>query len=367
MKPAPLKLPGTHRVRKQLADGRVAFYWYRFRGGDLLMKFEGANLKAALAAEASGAAALAAAYGKQPSRPEVVGLTVAALITRYKLAPTGFERLAPKTKANWRKSLDLIHEKFGRMPLQALGAKGAKKLFVAWRDGFQHTPRQADNHMTVLKRLFSWAVEVGEIEKSPVEGVPGIYRNDRASLIVEAHELAAILAKVTPVAARAIGLAAALGLRREDIISIKWADVHKNFIRFETGKSRGKKRVVVPLLGDAATIIEEARQHRKEIIAKGRVPPANVLLTQKGTAWRPDSLTQSFARAAATLGIDRTLNDLRGTAITRFAVAGFTNEQIADIVGWEVNRVSNIRKHYVDPSIVSEKLIDQLEWSHRTG
>lgn len=368
MQPAPLKLPGTHRVRKSLAGGRVAFYWYRTRGGDLLMKFDGDTLAEARAAEIAGVTALALAFGTPPQRPHAGSATVRGLIIRYKAAPDGFLPLADKTKQNWRRSLDLIDAKFGDLPFKALGSKGAGKAMIAWRNSFKDTPRQADVHMTVLKRLLSWGVENFEIDSNPVEGVSGIYSSNRAALIVENDALEAILAKATPQARLAIRFAAATGVRREDICDIEWSFVRGNHILFATNKSRGRKTVVVPLLGDAKTVVEELSQQRETTISEGRVPSKFMFLTGSKSPWKPDSLTQAFSRAAAAAGVTgRSFNDLRGTAITRFAIAGFSNEQIADIVGWELSRVSNIRKHYVDATNVANGLIDRLERSERTG
>lgn len=346
----------------KLAGGRVAIYWYRCRGGELMMSFHGADRAQALAAEAAGAADLAAAYGKPRSRADVAGATVKSLVIRYKSAPDGFERLAPKTKVDWRRSLDAISDHFGALPLKSLAHRQMKRALVEWRNGFRATPRQADIHMTVLKRVFSWGVENGELDANPAEGIPNIYRpNHRADLIVKPEELAQILQAVTKEARRAIQFAAATGLRREDVCKLRWDFITGNRLEFATGKSRGRKTVSVPLMGDAETIVHELRAERELAISEGRVPSAFLLLTQRGTPWRPDSLTQAFVRGANAAGVKgRTFNDLRGTAITRFAIAGISNEQIADIVGWEVANVSNIRKRYVSGAIVAKGVADQV-------
>lgn len=362
----PPRLPGAHRVVRRLADGRASIYWYKTRGGEKMMQFDGASLDEALKAEHEGAQALAAAYAKAPTSAGRDDQTIRGLIAQYRASPA-FQKLAEGTKAEWRRCLDCIEAEFGTMPLGALQSKGAKTAFLAWRDSFAETPRKADYQMQVLKRLFSWGVEYAIIKSNPVEGVGGIYRSKRADLIVSSTELDAILDHVTPEAEQAIRLAAATGIRREDLVSIKWDHVQGNFIRFATGKSRGRKVVVVPLFEDAERIVSDLRRARERAIAQNKVPSAYVLLTAKGTPWKPDSLTQAFIRAASKANVDRHLNDLRGTAITTFAAAGLSNEQIADIVGWEVNRVSNIRKHYVDPSTMAEMLIRRLEGAAKTG
>ncbi|WP_164467444.1 tyrosine-type recombinase/integrase [Caulobacter flavus] len=350
------------------SNGTVRIYWYRTRGGEQIGKFVGASYAEAIALETAGAQEVIAAYARKPERPEANAATLRGVIVRYKASPTGFLRLADKTKVNWRRSLDLIDAKFGNLTTKAVSAKGVKKAMIAWRDGFKDTPRQADAHMTVLKRLLSWAVENEEIEKNPIERVEGIYKSNRAALIVEPDALEAILERATPEAQLAIRFAAATGVRREDLCEIEWSFLRENHLLFPTNKSSGRKIVRVPLLGEAWAVVEELKKQREQAIAEGRVPSAFMFVTDRKTPWKPDSLTQAFARAAKAAGVvGRRLNDLRGTAITKFVVAGFDNDTIADIVGWEVTRVANIRKHYVDSWNVAERLMQQLERSRQTG
>lgn len=363
----PPRLPGAHRVVRKLAGGRTSIYWYKTRGGEKMMQFDGASLDEALKAEHEGAQALAAAYAERPKNHEPDSQTVRSLIIRYRSAPDGLQALAASTQANWRRSLDLIEAEFGSMPLRALESRQAAKRFIEWRDRFASKPRRADYHMQVLKRVLSWSVEKYLIKESPIAGAKNIYKSSRAHLIVSPEELSSILQHVTPEASIAIQLAALTAIRREDLVSLKWEHLDGNALVFATGKSGGKKRVRVPLYGQAAKIIGDLREARERSIAEGKVPTAHILLTPKGTRWKPDSLTQAFARAAKKANVDRHLHDLRGTAITQFVAAGLSNEAIADIVGWEVSNVSNIRKHYVDPATATQMVIERLEAAAKTG
>jgi integrase len=367
VKPAAIKLPKTHRVLKRLAKGRVAIYWYRSRGGPLMMKFVGESRNAALVAEKAGAAELVAAYAAPATRLEPAVATIRTLITKFKVAPDGLMKTAASTQKHWRRSLDFIDSELGDLPLKSLPAKGVKASFIEWRNSRMATPRQADIHLDVLKRLLSWAKENDLIDVNPAAEIKRIYRSNRADKIVEPDELKAILALVTPRAALAIRLAAATGLRREDLINIKWDFVKDNHITFATGKSRGRKTVSVPLHGDAKAVIAVLKAERDTKLSGGQVPSAYVLTTEAGKRWEPDSLTQAFWRAATKLGIDRRLNDLRGTAITQFVLANVTDEQIADIVGWELARVRDIRKHYVDASRIARGVATKLEMAAATG
>lgn len=359
MQRSSLRLPRVHRVEKNLAGGRVAIYHYRHRGGPRLMRFEGESLEAALRAEAEGDAELAAAFAASAETSKGVAV-LRDVVTRYR-ASHEYARLASSTKAQWSRWLDEIVDTFGEFPLAGMKAVGVRRQFKAWRDRRADKPRTADYGMQVLRRLLSFALDEEMITVNPVADLKGIYRANRADQIVEPEELAKILGNTTREAALAITLAAETGMRRGDLIALKWEHVLENRIEFVTGKSGGRTHVTVPLTDAAQTVIADLRARREEFIKSGRVPHATVLLTQKGTAWRPNSLTQAFDRARTPFGITKHLHDLRGTAVTRWVQAGFTHEEVARFVGWEVSRVDNIIRRYVDADIIARAAISRLE------
>lgn len=354
-------LPKAHRVEKALAGGRHAIYWYSSRGGPLLKRFEGASRAAAREAERAGAADLAAAYALRRARPEPERFTLRDLVSAYRAAPDGFLRLNGSTRSEWLRWLDEITQQFGSISVTSLKAKHARAAFLKWRDGRAATPRAADYGMQVLKRLLSWGMERQLVEANPVEGIRGIYRANRAEVIIEDHELQAILAHATENARLAIRLAAATGLRRGDLVRLTWSHLTENAIVMTTGKSNGARRVIVPLLADARAVIQELRQDRDAMISGGKVPSAFVLTTKHGGAWTADAVTQAFIRAAAKAGVEKHLHDLRGTAVTRLVIAGVSDDQVADIMGWEPDRVRRIKRHYVDRDRIALDVIDRLE------
>lgn len=269
--------------------------------------------------------------------------------------------LASSTKKQWTRWLDEIVERFGDFPLHAMHVVGVRRQFKAWRNSRADKPRSADYGMQVLRRLLAFALEEQVITVNPVADMKGLYSANRADQVVEPDELAKILSGATREAALAIALAAETGMRRDDLIALKWDHVLEDRIEFATGKSRGKTHVVIPLTRAAHALIHDLRALRGEFVSLGRVPHATVLLTNKGTAWRPDSLTQAFIRARAPFGITKRLHDLRGTAATKWVAAGFSHGEVAGFLGWEVGRVEGIIRRYVDASRIARAAISRLE------
>ena len=88
------------------------------------------------------------------------------------------------------------------------------------------------------------------------------------------------------------------------------------------------------------------------------------MTTLDGNPWTPDGFRASWRKACKRAGIvGVTFNDLRGTAVTRLALAGCTEAEIATITGHSSRDVRSILDaHYLhrDPAL-AESAIRKLE------
>ena len=357
-----LQLPGAHRAVKSTAAGGKTIYWYRHRGGPLLMRLTGSSLEEALAKEQAGQQALIAAYAaSRPFSAAADVKDVRDLMRAYRRSPTGFVRLSPSTARQWGRWLDKIDQDFGDIQLRHMEDRQATSALIQWRDEMASHPRKADYGIQVFRRLLSFGCRQGLLERNAATGIETIYRSNRADVIVEPEELAAILNEATPQAALAIKLAAETGMRRGDLVDLRWADVRDDRIHRVTNKSRGRTTLLCPLSDDALEVIKTLRSEREARLQRGEPVSDHVLVTARGCEWKPNSLTEAFARAASKVGIKKRLHDLRGTAITRLKIMGCTHEEIALFVGWEVTQVKKIIDRYVAPDQVASDAIDRLE------
>ena len=74
-------------------------------------------------------------------------------------------------------------------------------------------------------------------------------------------------------------------------------------------------------------------------------------------------LRHAFNRAKIAAGMDdRDLHfhDLRGTAATKFYIAGLSERVIAEIMAWEEEHVEKIIRRYVDRAAATKAIIRQL-------
>ncbi|MGV9007305.1 MAG: tyrosine-type recombinase/integrase [Brevundimonas sp.] len=332
-----------------------------------MIRFEGTSLRDAENQEAIGTGEILAAYSAKPTIRSAGTPVLSDLVRSFRSVPEGLPSLAKSTQKQWTIWLDRIDLDLGTMPLKLLNAKGATEVFFKWRDKLAARPRSADYAIQVLRRVLSVALSRRQIDCNPAVGIAQLYRVDRSDQVITDEELATVLVNATPRAAMAIRLAAATGIRRGDLVALRWEHVQARSIAFSTSKSRGRTFVNSPLFGDGRTVIEELRVERDAKITNGEIPSAYVLTTDAGTPWLAPSLTQAFIRAAGAGGVNKRLHDLRGTAATRFILKGFSAGETAEFIGWEPARVAQIIKRYVNGDRVALAAIERLEKQEARG
>ena len=145
-------------------------------------------------------------------------LTLFGLITQYLEIMGSDQSLAPRTKLDRRKLLDRVRTELGEMTLTALTSTKARAFLLDWRDQRAATPKTADELLGALSLVLNWAVNRGKLASNPVVNFPRLYEVNRADIIWEPRHLQAVLDQADPPVAAAIRLAAATGLRKNDLI-----------------------------------------------------------------------------------------------------------------------------------------------------
>lgn len=338
-------LPGVNRVWRAVDAGvMLHVYAWRERGAPKIGEYAAPSRAEARAMEAADAAGLALRYGEARRRPTDV-TTLKGLCDAFERS-VAFRGLADSTQAEWSRTLKRIAADLGDLSGAALQAKGARALFLDWRDGYAHVPRKADMGLQVASRLLSWAVEREVLDRNVLLGAEGIYRSDRAEVVWTPGELARLLAHLTPDAARAVRFIVLTGFRRGDAIRAPWSAVNeeKGVIAWRTGKGRRARTVQV------AEITPELRALLDECPRRG----PTILTTAAGRAWHRDGLGASFHRARKAAGIEdgpegtsKRLHDLRGTTATERVAKILADPAFRRSMGWEGD-APGAAKGYVD-------------------
>ena len=339
-----VRLKGINSRRKVLSDGTMRTYYWAWKGGPPLRG--------------------------EPGSPEFIGSYNEA-VARKVMPPTGvilsvvqgyqasddFRGLAVRTRSDYVKHIKAIENEFADFPLSALTDRRTRGVFMAWRDRLAvKSRRQADYAWTVLSRCLSWALNRGLVAANPCEKGGRLYRGSRADKIWTVDDEAAFL-KLAPLHLRLpLLLALWTGQRQGDLLRLPWSAYDGTHIRL--CQSKTGTRVVIPVGAPLKAALDAARKHGPIMLTSTDRRP-----------WTPDGFRASWRKACAAAGVvGVTFNDLRGTAVTRLALAGCTEAEIATITGHSLRDVRSILDaHYLhrDPAL-AESAIRKLEKGTKT-
>ncbi|MDP1632509.1 MAG: tyrosine-type recombinase/integrase [Caulobacter sp.] len=357
---AKVDLSGVAKVR---AKGRD--YYYAWRGGPRLISEPGS---AAFIEELAKAHAAHTAGDQQ----HISGLCADWRRSDAWVADAGAGGLSGSTKKNWTRWLDEIQVHFGNLRILQFDRPEIRQDIKRWRNKWKATPRAADMAKQVLSGLLSYAVEEGRLGSNPCFGISNLYTSDRSEIIWTDHDLNHFAETASIEVMFALRLACLTSLRQADLLKLSESHVGELAIEMKTGKSKGRLTYLVPLYDELRALLAEIQAHKSARLAElaaravknGRpTPPAptTLLITQRGlpwgsgfgSSWNKAKIAQLTAVAASEgrkveqAQFPLHFHDARGTAATRFHLAGFANGEIAEILGWSVDKVERIIGRYV--------------------
>jgi len=313
-----------HLIRKALKSG-PRWYVYAWRGGPQIHVQDGPRpvvtpdlLSKAFAARQTGAADYAGSFN--------------AIIDAYRNSPE-FARLAKVTQDDYKRWLTRISERFGTAPVEIMADYRMRRDILIWRDKWADQPRAADRAIGTLSVVLGWASSRGMIACNIATEIGTLHRVDHSDEIWEDHHWLAV--KDVPAhIMRVLQLGRLTGLRLGDLLALDWSHVGQNAIVITTNKR--KVRAAIPMYAGLKAFLD-------------RLPGREgaVLRNSKGSAWTTSGFKSSWATAKPE-GFDRRFHDLRGSCATWLAGLGFTDSEIAGILGWKAGRVSEIRARYVN-------------------
>lgn len=330
-----VRLKGINSYTARLADGTRRTYWYAWKGGPRLKGEPGTPEFLASYNEA------VANKVKTPSG------WLLSLLQSYQ-SSEDFRQLAERTRDDYALIIQKeIEPEFSDFPLSALTDRRTRGIFMGWRDRLAvKSRRQADYAWTVLARVLSWSRDRGHVTVNPCERGGRIYRGSRVEKIWKEDDEAVFLRSAPEHLHLPLLLALWTGQRQGDLLRLPWSaydPTHKFCGRDATGAIRLKQsktriRVTIPV-GVPLKAALEAAAKRSPII----------LTNSEGKPWTPDGFRASWGKACKRAGIvGVTFNDLRGTAVTRLALAECTEAEIATITGHSLRDVRSILDaHYL--------------------
>ena len=328
-------LKGLNSRTKRLKDGSSVTYYYAWKGGPRLLGRPG---------DPEFIASYNEAVSKRLTPP--VGVLF-SILHRFQQA-SEFTELAPRSRRDYIGIIKIIEREFGNFPLAALNERGAKDVFRSWRDTRAiKSRRRADYEWAVLARMLSWALDRGLVTANPCQRGGRLYRVTRRDKVWSLEDERAFLDNAPTHLHLPLTLALWTGQRQGDLLKLAWSAYANGRITLKQSKTGA--RVSIPV-GSPLKAALYATPKRSTII----------LVNSDGNPWTEDGFRSSWAKACRKAGVvGVTFNDLRGTAVTRLALAGATEAEIAAITGHSLRDVRSILdSNYLhrDPALAVEAI-----------
>lgn len=377
------KLKGLNPVRKWLAlEGRWETYWYPWK------KRKGVPKPPRLPGKYRSPEFDTAYYKAWADRKEKethdtarAVNTLGFLIEEKFLKSQHYAKLDPDTKGQYDWIVPSILSQFGDLELEALKDRRTRAIFIEWRDSIaagtcktlvsrrpENRPRiastsMADIHLQKLAAILNWAFKAGWIDAHPLKEVEPLHqRGSRLDKIWSWEQEATLLTEGRRDLVEAYLVDVWVGARGGDLISFWWSDFDGDFLRYEAEKrprpGARRKRLMTPVGGPLKLVLSamEKRAGLEGVPLSDIRRQRPIILNSLGRPWKNEhSLYGAFHNECVRLGIeDRTLHDVRRTAVTRLAIAGCTEPEIVSITGHSPKEVAAILyRHYLylDPQI----------------
>lgn len=347
-----IKLKGINKVKKTLSGGKEKLYFYHRATGTLLP------------GEPGSAEFLDAYKEADRTTPRDTG-TVSQLIREY-LASPKFKKKAESTQGEYKRMLMRVEtatvpetkaQTFGTMPLSALSAPRVRTKFLDYHEevGLEH-PREADNRLTILSAVFSYAKSKGRIARNPIEGFERLYESDRSDIIWLEVDISTFMKGAPIELQRALILAIHTGQRYGDLVRLRWADYDGQYIRLKQSKTNAWVNVRVTAALKA--MLDEMPRVGPYILTRPNKRPWFTTSNNKelGSAWRDrmeaakmyrDDYLYETRNDPDLKGKRLHFNDLRGTAVTLLAESGCTVPEIVSITGHTLASAHQILEKYM--------------------
>jgi len=339
------RLKGINKVKRQLADGTLRVHYYHRASGTPLEGKPGT---------AKFIASLAAAEAKLVTRTEG---TLAGVIRSFEKTAK-WRALRESTQKEYRRIFAFWDAKFGKVPLTALADKTFRKRVLEWHSEFaEESPREADNRVTVLARVLSWAAKDSDLAVNVLDGFDRAYSGDRSDKIWLPEHVEAFMAAADEDMRLALMLALHTGQRQGDILKMAWSQYDGARITLRQGKTLRDVRVPCT---KALKATLDATTRRGLLI----------LLTKSAGAFKARYFKARWEATyrAAGLPLDAKnraelhFHDLRGTAVTMLFEAGCSVAEVASISGHTLRRAQEILDKYLSrTSKMADGAIAKLE------
>lgn len=213
---------------------------------------------------------------------------------------------AKSTAKLYRQAAARLRAIFAEFGVDDVKPKHVAQVKVSMRD----TPNLANRFLTVLRLLFTYAVEQQLCEWNPASGIKPYPEAKRTRLLADA-EIDQVLSHCPPRLKALVGLLRVTGQRVSDVLALRRSDLTDEGVVFVQGKTGA--RVTLRWTPDLRAAVDAA------LALHGPVKRLTVFYGRRNAGGPPGYATilKQWRRAVAASGVkDANLHDLRAVAVT---------------------------------------------------
>lgn len=334
----PATLKGVHRVKKRMADGSIREYLYHRATRLPLDKDD-----------------LAQSYANAEKKNRRCGDRTLTELIRFFDSSSTFDGLSEASRKEYQWKLRRIEVQWGSVPEDTFNSPDDADAFaadaLAWHQELGKTSRRsADNLMSALCRVLSFAKEKRRIKHHPIPSFERLYKSDRADKTWSEDLQQKFIRQARPAMATAMILVRNTAMRASDVRKFPWTRYNGHQVQIRSSKTG--KLVWIP-----AT--RELKAHFDALPRSG----ALVMLTPTGKAYTKRYFNEHWREDADKVGAgDLNFHDNRGTAATLLAEVGATAPEIAEAMTWTVDKAQRVIDTYLARrGILAANAIQKLE------
>lgn len=218
--------------------------------------------------------------------------------------------------------------------------------------GGNRSPATVNNHLRVLSKIFSLAVDADLIASNPCRKVKKFQPNNQRMRVLSKEEETDLMTALedNELVRQIVMVALHTGMRRGEIFNLKWFDVDFNRGLIQVRESKSNKKRMIPMNATVKMLLGGLKRKNEYIFPSPR------------TGGKLDNIKKGFRQAIKKAGIeDFRFHDLRHTAATRMADAGADAFTLMKILGHSDIRMTSRYTHATDAAI--RRAVENLDTS----
>ncbi len=191
-------------------------------------------------------------------------------------------------------------------------------------------PRTLNDELSFIKKVFEWAVKVGELEENLFSYVPKIAVEEKEVSYLSEEQIKLLLdrlEKYNKPLKDIVVIFLGTGMRLGELISLKVSNIHleKKTINLDLKNTKKRYSRIIPLQSKAFDILSSYCKEKEQ--------DDIVFTTKSGKKIDDANLGRSFSKHCKKVGIQYSFHDLRRTYISHMIMAGIEPIRVMGIVG----------------------------------